>query len=305
MFLIVLIFLALENKSKVSPNDSSENYYSSSPSSSGSSSQVDSEFSTNKKQRLSPSLPKNNLLQIEPNFGASKRLFSNFSEQQENIEKKLPTAYPKITSSNTTTISPIVSPVEQNTSFNYTENLQHKYNQFLSSQFQNQLPNQAFINHQYLNQSSFYLPALQSQQKLIPNQTFLPNHEQAALAAAAFHLNSNLAAAVAAASSSQSNSYNRIPPHLMPIGNQFNSFPYFAQFGNKFSPTNKTEPENTYEQNQSYFESPNNMSTSSVTSSTSSISNESLSVKTNFSKSKSSLSPVSCKTSSPRVGSDI
>ncbi|CAF0823052.1 unnamed protein product [Brachionus calyciflorus] len=275
---------------KISQNDTSENYFSSSPSSSGSSN-LDSELSVPKKQRITPDLSKSsNLLQIQPILNGPKKSYGNFLENEE--KKPL-----------SETISPIVSPNEQS-DYSNPDNFQHKYNHFLSTQFQTH--NQSFLNnahHQYLNQSTLYLPNLQNHhQKMIHNNSFVPNHDPAALAAAAFHLNSNLAAAVAAVTSSQQNSYNRITSHLLPIGNQFSSFPYLSQFANKYSSYAKVENDN--EINPSYFDSPNNMSTSSVNSvSSSSVSNESLSIKTNFQ--KSSLSPVSCKTSSPRNISDI
>lgn len=173
------------------------------------------------------------------------------------------------------------------------DNLHQRYNNLFSAQSNNHMPAHNLFTH-HLNQSPMYMPGLGNQPKFLSSSPFMGNHEHAALAAAAaFHLNSNLAAAVAAASSSQSNSYNRLPTHLMPLGNHFPYFNQFASLSSKFSNKNDNEV-NSYDG--TFYDSAN-MSTSSSCS----VSNDSLSIKT---VSKSSLSPVSCKASPPSIGSD-
>ncbi|RNA18601.1 doublesex- and mab-3-related transcription factor A2-like [Brachionus plicatilis] len=246
---------------KKTSESTSETYFSSSPTSSDSSAQLEHE---SKRQRLSPNKP-----QIKTYY------------ESDEIESKAG-------HKNSHYISPIVSPNEHN-----PDKFQHRYNSLFSSQPNNQVPGPNIFTH-HLNQSAMYMPGYGNQAKYLPNSHFMPNHEHAALAAAAaFHLNSNLAAAVAAASSSQPNSYNRLPAHLMPLGNHFPYFNQFAAFGSKFSAKNDNEP-NSYDV--SFYENVNMSALSSC-----SVSSDSLSVKT---ASKSSLSPVSCKASPPSIASD-
>lgn len=374
---------------KHNKSDSSENFYSNSPSGSSSTqsssiSQNEIEYNLNKRQRLSSSdctnntnknhqnYKNNSLLKIESNLpmGVSslKRLFPSISYSDSNeqndasnteqhnkaslfeqyIQKTTQSMFlnPMSTLFNnnnhlnlpsSSSASPLISPVEQqsNLGSNTSEhssnryhsdmpqqispqaqnNLTHQYNQFLNNQYQQHSSNQNYngqiINQQFFNKASAFSPMYLSgmgHQKLMHGNGLMQNHEQAALAAAAMQFNSKFVAAVAAASSPTS-TYNR--SQMMPLGGQYNSFPYFSspyssQLVHKFSPL--MDKDTVFmDQSQQFSENSSNISTSSSSSSSSSssCSNTSLSVLTKYpkmqNKSCASLnSPDSSKALSPQ-----